>query len=153
MKGCWAVAKTNNHDEKRFLWSILASKHPARDNPSHVTIYIPYKNTVTRRGIRHPVKIQQINKFEQKKDISVNVFSYEEKKIFPIQVTENKGRRHHINLLLINNENTHHYILSKDLSRFPSWQYKGYNRHLFFFSLLPAWLLFSCNSRTTWRKM
>ena len=47
-------------------------------------------------------------------------------------MTENKGRNHHISLLLINNENTHHYILIEDLSGLLSSQYKGYNRCLFF---------------------
>ena len=70
------------------------------------------------------MKIQQVNKFEkQNQDISVNILGYEEKKIFPIWVTENKGRNHHINLLLINNKNTYHYILIEDLRRLLSSQY------------------------------
>ena len=83
------------------------------------------------RGIKYPVKIQQVNKFEkQNQDISVKIFGYEEKKVFPMRVTEYKGQNHHVNLLLLNN--TYHYILIKDLSRLASSQYKGYNRRLFF---------------------
>ena len=108
-------------------------KHPAGDNPSGVTKYIRYEKTINMRVIKYPVKIQQVNKFEkQNHDISVNIFGHEEKKIFPIRVTENKGRNHHVKLLLINNGNKYHYILIKDLSRLLSSQYKGYNRRLFF---------------------
>ena len=81
------------------------------------------------------ILIQQVNKFEkQNQNISVNIFGFEEKKIFPIRVTENKGRNHHVKLLLINNGNKYHYILMKDLSWLLSSQYKGYNRRLFFCS-------------------
>ena len=46
---------------------------------------MPYENTVNMRGIKYPMKIQKVNKFEkQNQDISVNIFGYEEKKIFPI---------------------------------------------------------------------
>ena len=39
---------------------------------------------------------------------------------------------HHVNLLIINNNDTHHYILITDLSRLLSLQYKSFNRRLYF---------------------
>ena len=124
-----APVNINNHDQKCFLWSILASIYPQRDNPSRVTKYLPYENTLNITGIEYPVKRQQISKFEQQNvDVSVNVFEYEENKVFPTRITER--RRHHVNLLILNNNDTHHYILIKDLSRFLSLQYKSYNRRL-----------------------
>ena len=39
-------------------------------------------------GIEYPVKLQQISKFvQQNVDVSVNVFGYEENKIFPTRIT------------------------------------------------------------------
>ena len=72
------------------------------------------------------MKIQYINKLEkQNQNVSVKISGYEEKKIFPVLVTENKGRRYYENLLLINNENTYRNILIRDFSRLPSSQCKG----------------------------
>ena len=99
---------------------MLASIYPQRDNPSRFTKYTPNENMLNMVGIEYPVKLQQISKFKQQNaDVSVNVFGYEENKVFPRRTTENIERRHHANLLIINKNDTHHYILIKDLSRLP----------------------------------
>ena len=42
-------------------------------------------------GIEYIVKLQQISKSEQQNvDVSVNVFSYEGNKVFPMRITEKK---------------------------------------------------------------
>ena len=145
LKNRLALVNINNHDQKCFLWSILASIYPQRDNPSRVTKYIPYENTLNMVRIEYPVKLQQISKFEQQNaDVSVNVFGYKENKVFPTRITESKERRHHANLLIINNNDTHHYILIKDLSHLLSLQYKSYNRILYF----CPYCLHGCSSQS-----
>lgn len=52
--------------------------------------------------------------------------------MFPIAVTENKARTHHVNLLIINGKDAYHYILIRNLSRLLSPQYECYNRKLYF---------------------
>lgn len=44
------------------------------------------------RGIQYPVRVQQITKFENQNDISVNVFGYEDKEIFPMRITKSKKK-------------------------------------------------------------
>ena len=91
LKNRLALVNVHNQDQKGFLWLILASIYPQRDTLSRVTKYIPYENTLNMGGIEYPVKLQQINKFEQQNvDVSVNVFGYEENKVFPMRITEKK---------------------------------------------------------------
>ena len=68
-------------------------------------------------GIQHPVDIKDINKFEYQNNISVNVYGYEDKKIFSLHMTTMTAARHHVNLLYITADDTSHYVLVKDLSR------------------------------------
>ena len=71
-------------------------------------------------GISYPVKLHQIDRFEGlNQNMSVNVFAYEDDKIFPVRITENKGREHHVDLLVVN------------FSRLVSKQYKSHNGRLY----------------------
>ena len=79
-------------------------------------------------GISYPVKLKDIDRFENlNENISVNVFAYEEKKIFPVKIANAKGRQHHVNLLVITDNESHHFILIKNLNRLLVRQYKKYN--------------------------
>ena len=52
-------------------------------------------------GIQYPVDIKDINKFEHQNNISVNVYGYEDKKIFLLRITTMTIASHHVNLLSI----------------------------------------------------
>lgn len=69
-------------------------------------------------GIEYPVVVNKIKRFENlNQHFSVNVFGYENE-IYPVRITEHRGRQHHINLLLLCGENnTTHYCLIRNLSR------------------------------------
>ena len=56
-------------------------------------------------GNTYPVTLRQINKVEsQNESISINVFTYEEKTIVPLRITEKTQRAHHVNLLWLTYE-------------------------------------------------
>ena len=60
-----------------------------------------------------------MNKFEQQNnDISLNVFGFENDEIYPLRITKQKTRRHHINLLFLQKDERSHYCLIKDLNSF-----------------------------------
>ena len=89
-------------------------------------------------GISYPVKLHQTDRFEDlNQNISVNVFAYEDDKIFPVRITENKGREHHVNPLVVNDNENHHYILIRNFSRLLSKQYKSYSGRLYFCPYCP----------------
>ena len=108
-----------NNDEKCLLWSILALLHSVhcRNHPDRVSKYQEYKHELNMPGIQHPVDIKDINKFEYRNNISLNVCRYEDKKIFSLHMTTMTAARHHVNLLYITADDTSHYVLVKDLSR------------------------------------
>jgi len=71
-------------------------------------------------GIQYPVSISKIKKFEKQNQITVNVFGYEDKEIFPLHVTKIRESTHHVNLLYVKEGKTSHYCLITNLNRFLS---------------------------------
>ena len=67
-------------------------------------------------GIEYPVDIKDIGKCEHQNNITVNVYGYEDKRIFSSRITTMTVTRHHVNLLHITADETSHYVLVKDLS-------------------------------------
>ncbi|XP_033758184.1 SH3 domain-containing protein C23A1.17-like [Pecten maximus] len=64
------------------------SLHPNHKVPELVTNYLPYEQELDMTGIQYPMTISQVEKFERQNNISVNVFGYEDKDIFPMYVTK-----------------------------------------------------------------
>ena len=86
-------------------------------NANRVTKYTPFENELVFTGITFPMKIKDITKFEKLNlTISVNFFGYEESGIFPLCITD-EVKEHHVNLLLISNEENSHYVLIRSMSR------------------------------------
>jgi len=76
------------------------------------------------------MKLKYIKKFErQNPQISVNVLGYEDKKIFPLRISEMAEREHDINLLLLEDK---HFVLINDLSRLLSHQTSNHKEKRFF---------------------
>lgn len=114
-----AVLNIKNDDERCFVWSVLAALHPVhrKDHPENGYHYKKYVNELNLDGIEFPMKVSQIAKFErQNTAISVNVFGYEQKELFPVYITKEK-KENHVNLLLIANNETRHYCLIRNLNR------------------------------------
>ena len=71
-------------------------------------------------GIRFPMKLKDMKKFEQQNpQISVNVLGHEDIKIFPLHVSEMAEKEHDVNLLLLEDK---HFVFINDLSRLLSHQ-------------------------------
>ncbi|XP_061191773.1 uncharacterized protein LOC133200019 [Saccostrea echinata] len=114
-----AVLNIENVDQKCFLWSILASLHPIGrlDHPARVSNYTKYEYELNTEGLDFPLPLSQINRFEKKNNISVNVFGFEKNEISPLHITEARNTFHHVNLLLFSKGETRHYCLIRNMSR------------------------------------
>src|SRR5258705_4207726 len=115
-----ACINVENKDDKCFLWSILSAMHPVDRNPDRVSKYTKYEHDYdyALEGISFPVKITDIEKFENRVDLSINLYAYDEKYlIYPLHLTKKKDTVPHINLLYVKDEKKSHYCWIKDLSR------------------------------------
>ena len=74
-------------------------------------------------GIEYPVSLKDIDKFEnQNPTVSITVFGYGRKIVYPLRNSDNTDREHNIILILIKEEGVNHYCLVKNLSRLLSSQ-------------------------------
>jgi len=114
-----AVLNIRNVDNKCFLWCILAKLYPrgSRDHANQVFYYKKFEECLNMTGIKYPVKISDIDKFEKQNNISVNVFGVENgKTIYPLRIT--KTITHiHVNLLLLQHGRKTHYCLIRDFDK------------------------------------
>ena len=119
-----AVINVKNNDERCFEWAILSGLYPPTDktkiNPFRVSSYTKYRDTLNFDGFSFPVHLKDIPKFEkQNPQISVNVISLDhDSKGFSVDyLSPERHRPHHINLLLIQNSTTQHYVYVNNFSR------------------------------------
>jgi len=109
-----------NTDSKCLLWSVLAALHPPKYNAERVYNYKPHENTLDISGLSFPLSVKDIPKFEkQNPSISVNVLcGGDEGGFVPLYVSNERGRRHHVNLFLLEGpDETRHYVSVKNMSR------------------------------------
>ena len=71
-----SVINIQNEDDKCFLYSILAALHPAKDHVQRISNYEPYIDELKTDGIKFPMKIQQIPKFENMNDCYLSFNSH-----------------------------------------------------------------------------
>ena len=59
-----AIVNIRNTDEKCFLWCVLRYLHPKKDKDFRLTDLKQYENTLNTKGIKYPIKLKDISKFE-----------------------------------------------------------------------------------------
>ena len=84
-------------------------------------------------GIQYHRDIKLIVNFEHQNNIIINIFGYEDKKIFPLHISTVIVDRHHSNLLYTNAGEKSHYASVKYLNRLVLRQYNNHNNKIYFF--------------------
>jgi len=101
---------------------VLSALHEPKVNKERLSNYTSYESTLDMSGINYPVQTKQIPVFEkQNPTISINVLSFEpDTKSFTIEyLSPERGRQHHVNLLLLEDPqdtSKHHYVRVTDMS-------------------------------------
>ena len=118
-----AIINMKNKGNKCFLWCVLRAFNPKDGSPERLDKKLKEKeNTLNMEGIEYPVRLEDIDKFEkQNPSISITVFGYEEKSVYPLRNSNNTNMQHDIILILIK-EGVNHYCLVKNPSRLLSSQ-------------------------------
>ena len=72
-----------NNDGKNFLWSIIVLFHPAQHKKICIQfrIYQTYEHETNISEVQYPADIKNMGTFEYQKNIRVNVYGYENKKV------------------------------------------------------------------------
>ena len=110
-----SVVNIKNEDDKCFLYSVLAALHPVEKNTDRVSNYEAYIEELKTDGIKFPVKIQQIPRFENMNDLTINVYTTNKSgsDIWPVYISKRRGDDP-INLLLLSDDEKSHYTLIKN---------------------------------------
>ena len=83
-----ALLNIKNKDNKCFLWCVLRYLHPKKKNAELLTDLRQYENSLNTKGIKFPMKVKDIKKFEKlNPDLpGINVFSVNENnKFYPLK--------------------------------------------------------------------
>ena len=114
-----AIINMENKDDKCFLWSILRYLHPREKHSTRINDLKEYENDLNFKGIEFPVKVKDIQKFENQNPNlpGINVFSINDNnKIYPLRLNQ-KDAKKSIDLFLFSEDENQHYSLIKNFSR------------------------------------
>ena len=114
-----AILSIKNKDEKCFLWCVLRYLHPRDRNDFRLTDLKQYENSLNTKGIKFPVRVKDISKFEKLNPglPGINVFSVNENnKFYPLRMAQRDPQKT-IDLFLYEEDGKCHYSLIKNFSR------------------------------------
>ena len=129
-----AITNMKNEDNKCFIWCVLRALNPVKWDKNRIDKILKSKiDTLNTTGIKYPVSLLDMNKFEEQNEtISITVFGYNEKdKVNPLRKSKHSNRSCKIKLLLIEKEGVSHYCLINDISRLVSSQVSKRNGKCF----------------------
>ena len=121
------VINMKNDDDQCFKWSVVRALNPVEKNSERITNELKEQSErLDWSGLKFPVKLDQIVIFEKfNPQISINVFGFEDRVVYPLRLSKRKNEQT-INLLLISDGEKQHYCLIKSLSRLLSSQVSGH---------------------------
>ena len=114
-----AIINMESEDDKCFLWSILRYLHSREKHSTRINDLKKYENDLNFKEINFPVKVKDIQKFENNNpDLTgINVFSVNDNnKIYPLRINK-KDCQKSIDLFLYSEDEKQHYSLIKNFSR------------------------------------
>ena len=125
MKG---LINLKNKDDECFKWCHVRFINPQNKNSERIKKEDKkIASTLDYRGINFPMKAGDYEIVEERFNINVNVFGYENK-VFPLYVSK-KSNEQVLNVLLISNEEKSHYVFIKDFNRLMYSEVKTKNQH------------------------
>jgi hypothetical protein len=93
-----------NIDNKCFLYAVLMSIYKIQSYPNKKQMLFLNSKIceLNCTKLQFPIGLKDVAHFERKNNISINVFGYREV-IYPLYMTSDKTKAHHVNLLLYDN--------------------------------------------------
>jgi hypothetical protein len=96
-----AIINVQNKENKCFIWAVLSALHPDNKNLQRVTKYKKWKHEFNEalKGIEFPVKLTDVSKFAKRTNMSINVYTFDNKDIVPLEITKNEKETHRFVIL------------------------------------------------------
>ena len=107
-----------NKDNECFRWCHVRHLCPMDEDPQRIKKSDrKYVSELNYDGVVFPVSIKVINEIELQNKININVFGYENKQPYPLNISKEKFEDH-MELLLISENENKHFVYIKDFNRF-----------------------------------
>ena len=107
----------NLKDNLCFIYSVLAFLFPVKQNQEGPQSYKNNLSSLIYNPRKMPLALSDIPKFEKDNHLKINVYAFEQRKIYPVYLTKYAGVARRVHLLLLSDENSWHYCLIKNLDR------------------------------------
>ena len=103
-----------------FKWCLVGCLHPSDDAPARIT---SANKDFAKRSDFKDIKVSKNwrhsgNWKTWKNSVSISVFGYENKEIYPIYLSKKHCEDKHVVLLVIGEDGKRHYVLIKDSNTF-----------------------------------
>ena len=118
-----ATVNIKSKDDTNFLYCLSYVKKPVVENAHRPSHYTEELSNFDISGIKFPVTLIQIEKFEQQNpDYSVNVYKLDKKvdkdvKLISLYTSPERRRKYHANLIQIGNKQKPHYVVIHNINR------------------------------------
>ena len=108
-----AIINPRNEDQECFKWAVITASRweEIGKNPQRISNLKKFEKDFDWSGIKFPIPVKDIESFEFKNKISINLLATEGKEIYICRKGGNYNRS--INLMILNG----HYVAIKSLSR------------------------------------
>ena len=112
-----AIINPHNEDQECFKWAVIAASRweEIGKDPQRVSNLKKFEKDFDWSGMKFPVSVKDIRKFEAKNKISINLLAIEDKEVYICRKGVNYKRA--INLMILPENNRNHYVAIKSLSR------------------------------------
>ena len=101
-----------------LFWCHIRHLNPLKIHPERITkADKKIINDLDYESIKFSVSKKDYSEIEQKSNICINVFCYENGLTYPVYISDQKFENC-MDLLLVNDENKSHYVYIKDFNRF-----------------------------------
>jgi len=106
-----------NKDDKCLLWCQVRHLNPAKKDPQRIKLTDKeFSKKLDHSDISFPVQIKDVSKIEKQNAININIFGYDECRLYPIRIS-NEKYDHHMEFLYITEGEKSHYVYIKDFNR------------------------------------
>ena len=117
-----AIINPKNSDMECFKWAVIAAMRWEEIDRDHqrITKLKRFEGDFDWTGIKFPASSRDINRFESRNEITINILAFKDKKVYICRKGKEYGRV--ANLMLIMDRNNKHYVVIKSLRRLLSRQ-------------------------------